>query len=63
MSVPGFLIRKSKWKVPSTHTWEPIVVEPLSTFWAFFTLVSAAGTAQQGIHQLGDPWRAQMAAF
>ena len=28
MSVPGFLIRKSKWKVPSAHRWEPHVVRP-----------------------------------
>ena len=45
MSVPGFLIRKSKWKVPSTHTWEPHVIRPLSTFWAFSLLC-----LQQGQH-------------
>ena len=28
MSVPGFLIRKSKWKVPSADKWEPHVVRP-----------------------------------
>ena len=36
--------------------------QALSIFWAFFTPVSAAGTAQQGIWHPGDPWRAQMAA-
>ena len=62
VSVPGFLIRKIKWKVPSTDRWEPHVARPLSTFWAFFTLVSAAGTTQQGIHHPEDPWRGRMAA-
>jgi len=62
VSVPGFLIRKSKWKVPSPDRWEPHSVRPLSAFWALFTLVSAAGTAQQGICHPGDPWRADMAA-
>ena len=62
VSVPGFLIRKNKWKVPSTHTWEPHGVRPLSAFWAFFTLMCAAGTAQLGIHHPEDPWRALMAA-
>ena len=61
-SVPGFLIRKSKWKVPSTDSWEPHGVRPLSALWAFFTLVSAAGTAQKDICYPEDPWRAQMAA-
>ena len=62
VSVPGFLIRKSKWKVPSTDRWNPHVVRPLSPLGALFTLVSAAGTAQQGIRHPGHPWRAQMAA-
>ena len=55
------LIRKSKWKVPYTESWELHAVEHLSTFWAFFTPVSAAGTAQQGIHHPEDPWRGHMA--
>ena len=63
VSVPGFLIRKSKWKVPSTGRWEPHVVRPFSPLGALFTLVCAAGTAQQGIHEPGDPWRAQMTAL
>ena len=32
-------------------------------FLGLFTLVSAAGTARQGIHEPGDPWRAQMTAL
>ena len=35
MSVPGFLIRKSKWKVPSTDRWEPHVVRPCPYFGPF----------------------------
>ena len=62
MSVPGFLIRKSKWKVPSTDRWKPHVVRPLSPLGALFTSVSAAGAAQQGIHHPEDPWRGHMAA-
>ena len=62
VSVPGFLIRKSKWKVPSAERWEPRVVRPLFLFSAFFTPVSASGTAQQGMHHPEDPWRAQLAA-
>ena len=61
VSVPGLLIRKSKWKVFSTGRWELHAVERMSTFWAFFTPVSAAGTAQQGIHHPEDPWRGHMA--
>ena len=61
VSVPGFLIRKSKWKVPSTGRCELHAVEPVSTFWAFFTHVSAAGTAQQGIHHPEGPWRGHLA--
>ena len=61
-SVPGFLIRKSKWKEPSTGRWELHAVEPLPTFWAFFTLVSYAGIAQQGIHHPEHPWKGYMAA-
>ena len=62
VSVPGFLIRKSKWKVPSTDRWKPHVVRPLSPLGALFTVVFSARTALQAIHHPGHPWRAQMVA-
>jgi len=60
--VPGFLFKKSKRKVPSTDRWKPHVVRPLSPLGALFSLVSAAGTAQQGLCHPGHPWRGHMAA-
>ena len=47
----------------SVPGWKPHVVRPLSMFWAFFTSVSAVGTALKDISIPGDPWRVQMAAF
>jgi len=63
VTVPVFLIRKSKWKVPCTDRWEPHVLRPLSPLGTFFTPVSAAGTAQQGIRHPGDPWRVPVGSF
>ena len=56
----SFLIRKCKWKVPSTHTWEPHVVRPLSPLGTFFTPVSGAGTAQQGTQKIPGEHRWQL---
>ena len=46
--------------MPSTHTWEPHVVRPLSPLGTLFTPVSGAGTAQQGTQKIPGEHRWQL---